>query len=1307
VCGGQHSVQIQQGPLYRVIGFPMSISCNVSGMKDSREQAFQFLVTKPQKTRIQIISTKDPDYAYAVYSKRVRENDILIERLSGTSVRFHIKSVKDGDSGKYECDTPNSYVTYNGTYNAETTMNVIEDTLMASYSGPTSYSISEGESLQLECQVSSQTFQHSHLSVTWYLRGTTDTRPIISLDRDLVVRPGPEFLDRYRSEFIAIEKIEDTTYRLKISQVQQSDSGEIYCQAEEWIQDPDRSWFRICHRNTTSSNIEVKALDTVHEEGTFVPQIRVLNPALEEGGVMEIQCSIDAQNLAGHFFSMTWQRNNMEVAQIGPTGVVSVANTYMRREKDGELRTVKKGDRIFVLTIQPVRAEDQGTYQCKAAQQEKTDTGFIIRGKSQLSREETVHIKAKESGLAVDMTNQLMNITEGEALQINCSVSGAKGPLSVSWQHRKPSGSSFSDVITLSHEGVVKGPQYQHRGLRTFQSNVADFILELSGVLLSDSGEYKCTVTEWSMESSGNLKKGSSQSQQVQVSVMSIESLVKVTLKTRTVSVLENSVIKLICSVSAPKVSLAMTWKFLQHNSNAPKNIISMDHTGSISWEAEQQDNQLETQVQESRTDFILKVLKASKRQEGRYECQIDAYDKNVQKTKKQSNPLAITVQRPEPKLSVSSPHKSSLKIQANSDSIIDCLVRTYTTNSSRFAVTWLHSTKTLLKMEPEGVITHETDDRISMKRTTRQNFQLMIKQVKSTDSGPYICSVQEWIQDPDGIWYSLDTKSVTVELHVVEKESDFSMDKSDDQVKVLEGEQFDVKCSLGPGGLDTSFRYSLRWLFQSQDQHSSTVQLLTYTYDGRLQFQESDPDRRQRLIFYRPTINIFQLFILNSMASDSGSYYCQVDQYQVDCNSKWERKSSDTSGSTNVSVQLLESKLQVDKVNRVLNVSNTQKSFEVECKITSRSSDKSVFEVTWSKRQRDERPLIIYTARRDGTLHSAIPDRTLVYDRPSTSHYTLTVSNVDLSDSGHYQCHVVEWLQTAANSWRKVAEDKSGEMSINVQAETKSSKATFTLQMPKTHQNYTEGESLDISCSINFDNMDPTFHYTVKWSVERQGSSVSTMLLSHTYNGILQYNLEDKQLNGRLLFSRPAAKKMHLTISKLDSSDSGKYNCMVEQYQFGCEGNWEIRGSSQSVSTMVNVYNKESKLHVDKVDHFLNITDTEKGFVVECKVNSRSSDNSVFEVTWSKRQGDERPMTIYTARRDGTLNSGNLHRTLVYDRPSTSRYTLTVPSVDPSDSGHYQCQVKEWLQTAANTWREMAKDKSGELTISVHPRPK
>lgn len=128
-------------------------------------------------------------------------------------------------------------------------------------------------------------------------------------------------------------------------------------------------------------------------------------------------------------------------------------------------------------------------------------------------------------------------------------------------------------------------------------------------------------------------------------------------------------------------------------------------------------------------------------------------------------------------------------------------------------------------------------------------------------------------------------------------------MDKSNVHLKVTEGEQVKLSCSLGSGGLDHTFRYSLSWFFQGQDQSLSSVKLLTYSHDGRLQFLVSDPDLQRRLHFSRPTISAFHLSIMNSIPSDSGSYYCEVDQYQADCKSKWERKASDKSGFTNVTV--------------------------------------------------------------------------------------------------------------------------------------------------------------------------------------------------------------------------------------------------------------------------------------------------------------------------------------------------------------------------------------------------------------------
>ncbi len=78
-----------------------------------------------------------------------------------------------------------------------------------------------------------------------------------------------------------------------------------------------------------------------------------------------------------------------------------------------------------------------------------------------------------------------------------------------------------------------------------------------------------------------------------------------------------------------------------------------------------------------------------------------------------------------------------------------------------------------------------------------------------------------------------------------------------------------------------------------------------------------------------------------------------------------------------------------------------------------------------------------MFTARRDGTLHSAISDKNLLFGRPLATHYKLTVPQINPTDMGQYYCQVEEWLLTA-NTWNKFASDKSGELSIYVHTEGK-----------------------------------------------------------------------------------------------------------------------------------------------------------------------------------------------------------------------------------------------------------------------------
>ncbi|XP_003199212.4 immunoglobulin superfamily member 2 isoform X1 [Danio rerio] len=1304
-CDGQRVVQIQDGPLYRVEGFPFSIFCSVSGFKGSSEQDFEFGVKK-KKGEFNIISTKEPDFAFARFSDRVKQKEIEIERMTGSSALLRIKKAMMDDAGQIFCHTPSTDPRLFGVYEAETTLNVVPDTLKAIYSGSPTQSLFESDPLQLECQVYSETFQHTHLSVTWYVHSAEDEdpRPVITLDRDLTVKPGGGFEDRYHAGLISMDKVEDTTYRLKMPQVQQSDQGKFYCKTVQWIQDPDRNWTEIAHKTSTACDVEIKPIEA-QDVGSFSVSTKASKGPLQERDALDIRCSVKAQNLPGYFYSVTWMKNGKNVAQIGPSGMLTVFDSYKDRENSAEMRAVKTSLTDYLLSIHSARTEDQGQYQCEVWQESMNEDGTFKRVQKQLSNPETVNITTKESDLAVVMMMKDA-VTEGDALQVTCSVSGFKGSLSVSWQHKKDSVDSFSDVTSLTHEGVMKdtGKRYQSRHVQTLHSPAGNFTLEIGEAGLSDSGEYRCIVSEWIIQSNGEMKKTHTQSQQNKVAVRSVESLMKVTLISREITAPIDSPVKLLCIVERPEVSLAVRWMFRSFNSTAQKDILTIHNAGEITWLTDQRNYQLSVQEQPSSTIFTLIMPRASKRQEGQYQCQVDAYQRGRQKAIKNSNLLAVTIQKPDSKLRLST-LKSRQETTANTDAKIECSILKKTTNSSRFTITWMIGSQMLLNMDLDAVVKYgpaagvEMDQRIRMTVRQKHTFQLTVHQARTTDSGQYLCEVEEWLQDPLGDWYSLKKLSASTELIVKEKASDFRMNKADTELNVKEGEPLMLNCSVDGSGSDSTLRYSLTWFF-TQDQ-SASVTLLTYFYDGRLIYSSYDPELAGRLHFFSPAVGIFQLTIHRAIQTDRGRYHCQAQQYQVDCKGHWSAKASDKSGYTNVAVQLIENKLSVRKEDQSRSVTNLQEGFTIDCIIDSRSSDASVFEVTWSKGLENERPIIIFNASRDGTLHSAINDKDLVFKRPGAKQYMLTVPNTNLADSGLYHCQVVEWIQTAANKWRRIGEDKSGQLSIQVKTEESQKKENFTMDNTDKSITIKHGEKFELECTLSVKTKDPSHHYNLRWIFNSPDSSSGTVLLVYSYNGHLQYGTGNQQLKDRLRFSRPTTNTFHLTVRNAGIADAGSYQCRVEMFQLDCEGRWTQTAQSQSGLTTVTVHSIESNLRVQKENQTLNITNLQAGFTADCIIASQSSDKSAFQVTWFKVE-EEVTHVIFTAKHDGTLHSALNDKYLVFGRPDATHYKLTVPQTDPTDKGKYYCQVEEWLHTD-NTWKRLASDRSGVLSVHVH----
>lgn len=133
---------------------------------------------------------------------------------------------------------------------------------------------------------------------------------------------------------------------------------------------------------------------------------------------------------------------------------------------------------------------------------------------------------------------------------------------------------------------------------------------------------------------------------------------------------------------------------------------------------------------------------------------------------------------------------------------------------------------------------------------------------------------------------------------------SDFKMNKANTQLKVEEGKQLMLKCSVDGLGSDSTLRYSLTWMFDRYQ--ASSVALLTYSHDGRLKYNSFDSELEGRLHFFTPEVGVFHLTIHRSVQEDRGRHYCQVQQYQLDCKGQWSLKASDKSGFTNVTVQLI-----------------------------------------------------------------------------------------------------------------------------------------------------------------------------------------------------------------------------------------------------------------------------------------------------------------------------------------------------------------------------------------------------------------
>ncbi|XP_017686273.1 PREDICTED: immunoglobulin superfamily member 3 isoform X3 [Lepidothrix coronata] len=947
----QRQVTVQEGPLYRTEGSHVTLWCKVSGYQGPAEQNFQWSIYLPSapEREVQIVSTVDPSFPYAIYTQRVRGRGIYVERVQGDAVLLHITELQDRDAGEYECHTPNTDERYFGSYSAKMNLVVIPDSLRVT-AVPQTLNKVEHDSLELKCEVSKSTVQHSHVSIAWYRqRGSEAPVEVISLSRDFVLRAGSAYAQRQATGDVRLDKVGETTSKLTIYNLHPSDQGEFYCEAAEWIQDPDDSWYAMTRKRSQGAIVNVQATDK-----EFSVRLETEKRMYIVGEPVEFRCILEAQNVPDRYFSISWAFNSSLIASLGPNAVPVLNNEFAQREALGQLKVAKESDNVFVLKIYRLRLEDSGKYNCRVTEREKTVTGDFIDKESKRPKNIPITVMPLKAGFAVTAISRTPGVTYNESFDLQCIIKPhypSWVPVSVTWRFQPAGSTEFHDLVTFTRDGGVQwGDRYAGFRTRTAiekaesSNNVR---LSISRASDTEAGKYQCVAELWRKNyNSSWTRLADRTSNLLEIRVLRPVTKLQVSKSKRSITLVENRPIPLNCSVksqTSPDSHFAVLWYVHKPSDADGKLILKTTHSSAFEYGTYAEEEGLRGRLQFERSAsgglFSLTVQRAEVRDSGSYYCHVEewllspnhAWYKLAEEV---SGRTEVTVKQPDNRLQVNQTHKN-ITVLENDWVTLECLVSNRTSPSSQLSVEWYvwrpgRPEKEVVVWLSRQSTLHYGDlatpgdlrSRLHLESPSPGLFLLSIQNATVRDSGAYNCRVEEWLLDPSDRWYKrAEDISGLITLTVKQPDPTLQVDTATANLTVQEKESFPLDCSiLSRSSPESHFAvtwYSLRakeagdHTEQQQEEEEEEEREAVLSVGPDAVFSPEAGRWEGRLRFQRLSAVLFRLTVLQAGGADTGNYSCRVEEWLADPNGVWYRLAEEESGTVAVHVQGAGSTLQ------------------------------------------------------------------------------------------------------------------------------------------------------------------------------------------------------------------------------------------------------------------------------------------------------------------------------------------------------------------------------------------------------------
>ncbi|XP_077198411.1 immunoglobulin superfamily member 3 isoform X4 [Paroedura picta] len=948
----QRQVAVQEGPLYRTENSHITIWCNVSDYQGPSEQNFQWSIYLPSlpEREVQIVSTMDPSFPYAIYTQRVRSGEIYVEKIQGDSALLHITELQDRDTGVYECHTPTTDERYFGSYSAKMKLIVIPDSLRVTSEAQTLNKV-QHDSLEIKCAVSKATMQHSHVSIAWYQKKADEPAvEVISLSRDFVLHAGSEYSQRHASGDIRLDKVGETLSKLTIYNLQSSDEGEFYCEAAEWIQDPDGTWYAMTRKRSEGTMVYVEGTET-----NISVEVTNNAPSVLEGESLRFGCNVRTGFRPQNRLSVTWQlvdkqNRRSDIVQLDRDGTLHPGPSYIERSSYGEIQMEQIRPGSFTLEIFSSLKADEGHYECRV-----TEWTRRLDGEWQMIGERhngsAVSINALDAGFAVTAISRTPGVTYNESFDLQCIIKPhypSWVPVSVTWRFQPAGSTEFHDLVTFTRDGGVQwGDKYSGFRTRTAiekaesSNNVR---LSISRASDTEAGKYQCVAELWRKNyNSSWTRLADRTSNLLEIRVLRPVTKLQVSKSKRSVTLVENRAIPLNCSVksqTSPDSHFAVLWYVHKPADTDGRLILKTTHNSVFEYGTYAEGEGLKGRLQFERSLsgglFSLTVQRAQVSDTGSYYCHVEEWLLNpnhawYKLAEEVSGRTEVTVKLPDNLLEVNQTTKN-LTILENEWVTLECLVTSRSSHTSHLSVEWYvwkpgrPEKEEIVKLSRQATFLYgelatvsDLKSRLRLESPSPGLYLLTIQNLTVQDSGIYSCRVEEWLLDPTNTWYRrAESLSGLTTLVVKQPDASLQVDTTPANLTVPEQGQFHLDCPILSVSSQES-RFAVSWVIlkargrggrasRNKDGEEKEV-LLRVGWDAIFSPEASPWEGRMR--FQRLSAMLYRLTVLRAGATDGGNYSCRVEEWVPDPRGVWYKLDEEESGPISVYIQDTGSSLQ------------------------------------------------------------------------------------------------------------------------------------------------------------------------------------------------------------------------------------------------------------------------------------------------------------------------------------------------------------------------------------------------------------